>query len=194
VQRESARAKEGDRPRYSSVEISLEIGARGSDAPAIIGPPVREDLFARMVRVIAEKAERMEVSGAQWLHVTVLTGLWAFTEWGRGPIASKTSAMATALAEALETRCPAGIVLTSAASLAPEDVQEELVRGSPGIGLRLGVQPLRARESLILPFKSNVAAADDCLALARAESKWLGWALARKGLPSIAELLNVPSG
>lgn len=54
---------------------------------------------------------------------------------------------------------------------------------------------LRGRESLILPFKRDAAAAaDDWLALARAESDWLGWALAKRELPSVGELLSPPPG
>lgn len=192
VRRESPRAQAGEQPRFSTSGISLEISRPGSNAPALISPPVREELFTRMVQMIAGKAEKMEASGAQWLHVTVLTGLWAFTSWGRGPLTSKAPVMSAALAEALGDRCPEGIVLTSAPSLAPGDMEEELARGPTGISLRVGVQALRGRESLVMPFKRGAGpAADDWLALARAESDWLSWALARRGLPNPAELFGL---
>lgn len=194
VRRESARAQAGERPRFYRAGISLELSKQGSDAPALTSPPVREDLFARMVRVIAEKAEKMEASGAQWLHVTVLTGLWAFTSWGRGPLACKAPVMSSALAEALGDRCPEGIVMTSAAGLTSEDMEEEAVRGPVGIGLRAPVEPLRGRESLVLPFhREALSAGEDWLALARSESDWLSWALARQGLPTIRELFGPPN-
>jgi hypothetical protein len=187
VRREAGRAGGGQRPRFSCREISLEIGGRGADALALSSPPLAEDLFTRMVRVIAEKAEKMSLSGAGWLHVTVLTGLWTFTPWGRGPLAGKAPVMSAALNEALGERCPAGIVLTSAASLAPDDMEEELAKGTEGIGVRVGVQALRGRESLIMPFRQDaVPTAEDWLVLARSESSWLSWALARRGLPKPA--------
>jgi hypothetical protein len=192
VRQEAAGEKKGDRPRFSRPGISLEISERGSTAPPLTSPPVREELFSRMVRAIADKAGKMEASGAQWLHVTALTGLWPFTSWGRSPLDSKLPVMSAALAEALMDRCPAGIVLTSAAGLAPEGMTEEAVRGKAGIALRSAVQPLRARESLILPFgQESHGVEDDWLALASAESNWLSWALARRGLPSLAEVFGL---
>lgn len=191
VRRESRRAQAGGRPRFSSSEIALEVSKPGSNAPALIGPAVREELFSRMVRMIADKAEKMGASGAQWLHVTVLTGLWAFTEWGRGPLPNKAPVMAAALAEALGGRQPAGIVLTSAPGLAPEDMKEEVARGPAGISLRAGIQPLRGRESLVMPFRqSALSAGEDWLALARSEQTWLAWALSRRGLPGLPELFG----
>lgn len=195
VRRGSARAKAGKRQRFSSAGISLEVSERGSNAPALLSPQVCEELFGRMIRAIAEKAEKMAASGAQWLHVTALTGLWAFTSWGRGQLASKLPTMLSALAEALKDRCPAGIVLTSGASLAPGGIQEEVVRGHVGIALRTAAEPLRARESLIMPLrKEGQPAGDEWLALARTESDWLSWALAKQGLPGLPELLSPPPG
>lgn len=146
-----------------------------------------------MVRVIAEKAERMSASGAQWLHLTVLTGLWAFTDWGCGPLEDKAPTMSTALVEALGDHRPLGVVLTSAPSLAPDDMGEELAQCPAGLSLRIGVQALRGRESLIMPLTAEaVQTSEDWLALARAERSWLDWALARRGLPMVAEMLSLP--
>jgi hypothetical protein len=190
VKREASRTKKGERPRYSSDGIALRLSERGAGAPGLTSPPVRENLFDRMVRVITEKAERMQASGGQWLHATVLTGLWAFTDWGRGPLPSKAPVMSSALTAALGDRCPAGIVLTSASGLAPEDMEEETAKSSAGISLRVGIQALRARESLILTFRREASqAANDWLSLARAEANWLSWALAEKNLPTIGEML-----
>ena len=189
VKRETPQAKKGERPRYSSNGIALQLSERGVGAPGLTSPPVREDLFDRMVRVIAEKAERMQVSGGQWLHATVLTGLWAFTGWGRGPLSNKATVMSSALTAALGDRCPAGIVLISASGLASEDMEEGTAKSPAGVSLRVGIQALRARESLILPFRPEARqAADDWLSLARAEADWLSWALAEKNLPTVGEM------
>lgn len=190
IRRIAPQVKKGERPQYSRGGITLRLSDRGAGAPGLSSPPVREDLFGRMVRVIAEKAERMQASGGQWLHVTVLTGLWAFTDWGRGSLPSKAPIMSSALKAALEDRCPAGIVLTSAPGLAPEGMTEETAEGPAGISVRISIQALRAREALILPLRCEVnQAASDWLSLARAEDGWLDWALSEKHLPAVGEML-----
>jgi hypothetical protein len=189
-----ASAKMGlrDRARFSRPEISLEVSERGSGAPGLTSPPVREELLGRMVRAIATKTEKMGRSGAGWLHVTALTGLWPFTSWGRDQLDGKLERMSSVLTASLQDHCPAGIVLTSAASLAPEGTPEEVVRSEAGIALRTGVPPLRARETLILPFsEASRRGGEDWLALARVESGWLNRALAQKGLPDLQRVFNL---
>jgi hypothetical protein len=191
VEREAPNARAGARPRYASADISLVLTPPGAKAPAVTGPPVREDLFTRMVRTLAAKVERMDTSGAGWLHATVLTGLWAFTPWGSGPLADKASTMSAALSEALGDRLPRGLVLASAAGLAPDDFNEETAESSTGVSLRTRVSPLRARESLILPFTpEGTRQAARWLDMARSEDVWLPWALSQKGLPSLDEILR----
>jgi hypothetical protein len=103
--------------------------------------------------------------------------------------------MSSALADSLMDRCPAGIVLTSAASLAPEGTPEEVVCGEAGIALRLAASPLRAREALILPFHQKARpAGEDWLALARAESGWPSWALDPRGLPDLSSVFSLQAG
>lgn len=192
VERQADQARKGKKPIYSDNGIALELHERGAGGPPLTSPPVQEDLFNRMVRVIAEKAEKMQGSGAQWLHATVLTGLWAFTQWGRSSLSSKAPAMSAMLRAALGDRCPGGIVLTSAPGLAPDDKGEEIARDPAGISLRIGTQALRARESLILPFHQKTdQAANDLLVLARAERDWLGWALAERNLPPLSKILRL---
>jgi hypothetical protein len=54
-------------------------------------------LLWRMVEAIAEKANQMRRSGAGWLHLTTLTGLWAFTSWAQSPLEEQLAVMTTAL-------------------------------------------------------------------------------------------------
>lgn len=188
----SAKTALGDQARFSRPGISLGVFERGSDAPGLTSPPGREELLDRMVRSIAGKTEKMGISGADWLHVTVLTGLWPFTSWGRDQLDGKLGTMSSALAASLQDRCPGGIVLTSAAGLAPEGTPEEVVHSAAGIALRIPAPPLRARESMILPFHESASrAGEDWLALARAESDWLSWALDRNGLPSLSSVFSL---
>ncbi len=188
--RKSAEVQPGGRPRFERPGIFLELAGRDSSGPPLTSPLGDEELFGRMARVIGDKAHKMAASGAQWLHVTVLSGLWSFTAWGRAPLDHKLSTMSASLLDALGDRRPAGVILTSAASLAPEDMQEEIVRGDSGIALRSRAQPVRARESLILPLLEEAQpSAEHWLALARAESGWLDWALERRGLPRLGDLI-----
>jgi hypothetical protein len=192
VKREAPNAKAGARPRYTSADISLALTPPGTTAPAVTGPPVREDLFTRMVRTLAAKVERMETLSAGWLHATVMTGLWAFTPWGGGRLADKAPTMSAALSEALGGRVPQGLILTLAASLAPDDFKVETAESPAGVSFRTGVSPLRARESLVLPFTPEGAAqAARWLEVARSEEGWLPWALSQKGLPSLDEMLRL---
>lgn len=191
VRRESARVRAGEKPRFFGADISLEISDRDATAPALVSPPVREELFGRMIRAIAEKAEKMTTSGAQWLHVTALTGLWAFTSWGRGPLAEKLPAMLSALTGALSDHRPAGIVLTSGAALVPGEIPEEIAQDKQGFAVRSLVEPLRGRESLVMPLRKEAQqASKDWLSITRSERDWLTWALAQRGLPRLPALLR----
>ncbi len=188
VESEAPRAQTGQRPRLSLDGIALELSDRDHADRALTSPPVHEELFRRMVRVIADKVLRMRASEAQWLHVTALTGLWAFTEWGRSPLEEKLPVMASALAAALGDTRPEGIVLTSAAGVALGGVSCETVRGRSGIGLRRAIHPLRARETLVMPFHPAARlGSEDWLALNDAEAGWLDWALQQRCLPPVSE-------
>ncbi len=120
VKRNAAAAYSGEKPRLQLDGIALALVDRAATAGTLSGPTVRESLFERMVSAIAARARRMQNSGAEWLHITVLTGLWAFTPWGTSPLAEKLATMMAALDEALGDDRPAGIVLYSGAGLTPE--------------------------------------------------------------------------
>lgn len=194
VKNNAARVVAGERPSLTLDGVSLTLASRATDAGALHSPTVKEDLFWRMVGTIAEKAEKMEESGAQWLHITALTGLWAFTVWGQSPLDEKLRIMMSALDDVLEERKPEGIILCSAAGLAPSTT-EESVQTSNGAALRRAIRPLRARETLIMGFSPGAQEAISAWrALADAEADWLDWALDRYELPSIGEILPPPPG
>jgi hypothetical protein len=70
VREASANTRSGDQARFVRHGISLGVFERGSDAPGLTSPPVREELLVRMVRAVADKTEKMANSGAGWLHIT----------------------------------------------------------------------------------------------------------------------------
>ena len=143
VKSNAARVAAGERPSLALDGVSLTLASRATDAGALHSPTVKEDLFWRMVGTIADKAEKMEESGAQWLHITALTGLWAFTVWGQSPLDEKLRIMMSALDDVLGDRKPEGIVLCSAAGLAAS-ATEEKAQMSNGVALRRVIRPLRS--------------------------------------------------
>lgn len=194
VRSNAARVVEGERPSLALDGVSLTLASRATDAGALHSPTVKEDLFWRMVGTIAEKALKMRESGAQWLHITALTGLWAFTVWGQSPLDEKLTIMMSALEDVLGDRKPEGIVLYSAAGLATAATEEQ-AQTQDGVALRRVIRPLRARETLIMGFSPSAQATIPAWqALADAEGNWLDWALDRYELPSIGEILRPPPG
>lgn len=144
-----------------------------------------------MVGAIAEKAEKMCRSGAGWLYLTTLTGLWAFTPWAQSSLEEQLATMTAALKTALGENKPDGIVLCSAAAMNQSGIKNETVSAEDGIALRRVVNPVRVRATLIMSFSSTGRAAlPSWQALADAETDWLDWALKRRDLPSIAGLLD----
>lgn len=170
--------------------IELELSPRGAADQSLRGPAVKEDLFWRMVGAIAEKANKMQRSGAGWLHLTTLTGLWAFTSWAQSPLEEQLAVMTTALDGVLGDHKPDGIVLCSAAGMNQSGIKDESVKTKNGIALRRVINPVRVRGTLIMSFNPNgQAALPSWQALADTEADWLDWALNNRGLPSVADLL-----
>jgi hypothetical protein len=170
--------------------IDLELSPRGAANQSLRGPAVKEDLFWRMVEAIAEKANKMRRSGAGWLHLTTLTGLWAFTSWAQSPLEEQLAVMTTALEEALGDNKPDGIVLCSAAGMNQSGIKSESVTTKNGIALRRAINPVRVRGTLIMSFNPNGRAAlPSWQTLADTEADWLDWALNNRCLPSVADLL-----
>jgi hypothetical protein len=169
--------------------LTLQVVPRDNASGALRGPRVDDDLGPRMARKIVRKAQQMQRSGATWLRVVLLTGLWPMTKWGQAPLARKLETMATWLTDELGDTRPDGIVVSSAAALYPGRVIVETVRSEYGIGVRRAIEPLRARETLVIPLRAEGEQAADCwLALADAESDYLDWALRDAGLPGAEDI------
>jgi hypothetical protein len=153
------------------------------------GPTITDRLLPRLATAIERKATRqMQASAAGWLRITALTGLWPMTPWGRAPLAEKLELMTDALTAGLGATPPIGIVLSSAAGLAGA-ATDEIVVAANGVAARRLVAPLRARETLIMPFAHRGDEATGYwLSLVDSECDWLAWALAEAGLASVEEI------
>jgi hypothetical protein len=152
------------------------------------GPRMEGDSWARLGPRIAEKAEVAKESGANWLRIDALDGLWQFTSWAQGSLTEKLEAMA-----AIVRTCIApldGVVLSSGALLAQGLFHDEDTSPLAGaVALRRLVGPLRVRETLIIPATPQASeAATVWKRLYEQEPTWLQWALARCGRPSEEEI------
>jgi hypothetical protein len=192
IQDNASIARDGATVELSMPGIELELSQRGAANGSLHSPSTSENLFGRMIGTLAEKAEKMHRSGAGWLHLTTLTGLWAFTPWAQSPLEEQLAVMTAALDTALGQNKPDGIVLCSAAGMNQSGLKDESVSTETGIALRRVVHPVRVRGTLIMSFNSTGRAAlPFWQALADAETDWLDWALQRRDLPSVAELLTL---
>jgi hypothetical protein len=170
----------------------MRLTLRPVDRPiGLHGPTEAEDLLRRLLGAIADKAERMQTSGAGWLRIDALTGIWAFTPWGRSPMRQKTSMLAAAIRDMFGGVPPiAGVVVCSGASLFLGQVNEEHCELDDGsIGLRYAIAPMRAREAIIIPLRDDgLQTASNWMQMHESERDWMAWALAKAGLPAEADL------
>lgn len=185
---EWARTRRG-RSLWRAESIDLRIVPRADATGRLTSPPMGGDTLHRLAGALTQKAARMQQSGAQWLRILPLTGMFSQTEWATRPLQQKLEDLVLALNGTFGDERPAGVVVSSAASLYPGDVPEEYVTSGDAMAVRCAVGPLRARETLVVPLRDDAAtAAADWLALAEAERDWLDWALARQALPPLADI------
>lgn len=171
-----------------AVEMFPEAHAEGS---RLRGPGIGGDLWPRMASLLARKAEQARRSGARWLRLDALQGLWQFTEWSDRPLVEKLSVMLDALGPLLQANPHIhGLVISSGPAMAQGVFENEDVTLGPNRALRRLVDPLRVRETLIVV--SNVGPSQSQLfaELYGGEPLWLGWALASYGLPPVKEIFD----
>ena len=161
---------------------------------AAIGRPLRgprrgEDLWPRLRSVLIQKASRMASSGASWLRLEALHGLWRGTSWSRTDLATRLTALRTPIAETLgDYPHVGGVVVSSAAGQHLGSVREETVDlKRAGWAWRYGVTGQRAREVLVIPLNAACAVSENWRELHAAEPDWLPWAIAKIGLEPIPE-------
>lgn len=173
----------------------MRLTLRQHDRPiGLRGPTEAEDALRRLLAGIVGKADRMQASGAEWLRVDALTGIWAFTAWGCSPMRQKMPMLAEAIRNMFDGAPPiAGVIVCSGASLFPGQVNEEHCELDDGsIGLRYAIAPMRAREAIIIPLREDgIHTARSWVQMHESEQDWLAWALAKAGLPRRSRTLCV---
>jgi hypothetical protein len=161
-----------------------------SPAAGLTGPANSGDAWGRVRGRIAEKAEVARESGATWLRLDAVNGLWQFTAWSQMSLPAKL----TMLAEATEPALGGleGLVIGSGNLQRQGDFEDEDAFGPAGaVALRRLVEPSRVRETLVIPGPLVSSMAVDWWRTAYAsEPRQLEWALAACGRSSLADILQ----
>jgi hypothetical protein len=181
---------------YRQPGLDLELVASGdATGRRLTGPAGGENLLPRFVRTLSDKAERMSASGAEWLCVENITGLFGQTEWGLMDMTRKVTTLESAIHASLPSDTIGGIVACSSAATFNGTVNEEATeRDSGSIGLRYPILPWRAREAIVVPLRdSGRDATQHWRTLLEAERDWSAWALAEAGLPTFDEITEQPA-
>jgi hypothetical protein len=124
-----------------------------------------------------------------WLRFDLLDGTWLFSNWARRPLPDKTEWMAALLADAVAGTDVAGVVASCGSRLDPS-AQDESYVGTGGIvGLRRRLDPLRVRETIIVPLSEAGAGHKQLWAsLYDAEPGWIPGALRSAALPGLEDI------
>jgi hypothetical protein len=177
---------------YRQPGLDLELVAYDDAAGRrLSGPAGGENLLPRFVRTLSDKAECMSASGAEWLCVENITGLFQ-TEWGLMDMARKVATLESAIQTGLPSDTIGGVIACSSAGTFNGTVNEEASETDTGsIGLRYPILPWRAREAIVVPLRDSARdATQHWRTLLDAERDWSAWALAEAGLPTFDEIIE----
>ncbi len=124
-----------------------------------------------------------------WLRFDLLDRTWLFSDWAQRSLPEKTEWMAALIAEAVAGSGVAGAVVSAGPAIDPRPPDERYVGTHGVVGLRTRLDPLRYRETIIVPL-SPAGARDKQLwrSLYEAETHWLTDALASASLPTNEEI------
>jgi hypothetical protein len=153
------------------------------------GPTTPGAEWRRARGIIAGKAQDWAGSATPvWLRLDLLDGTWLFSDWARRSLPEKTEWMAALTAEAVANTDVAGVVVSCGSRLdasSPDDTYT----GKGVIGLRRRLDPLRAREIIIVPLSKAGAGHKPVWAnLYDAEPRWIADALLSASLPGLDEI------
>jgi hypothetical protein len=177
---------------YRQPGFDLELVRLGEgQGLRLTGPAGHENLLPRFVRALHDKLERMRNSGAGWLCVENLAGLFGLTEWAQLDMPRKVAMLENAVRAGLPDATIGGIVACSGVAHFNGTVNEESTVSPTGaLGLRYPVFPWRAREAIIIPLRDEAKSAGGLWrTLFDTERDWFAWALAGADLPPFEEIM-----
>jgi hypothetical protein len=132
-----------------------------------------------------------------WLRFDLLDGTWMFSDWAQRSLPGKTEWMAALLAEAVVGTGVVGAVVSAGPTIDPKAPGEEYSGRGGIIGLRTRLDPLRFRETIIVPLSPAGARHKQLWrSIYEAETHWLKDSLVSASLPSFEEIergWSVPS-
>lgn len=173
------------------IEIHLAPWSEPGDAEVILAGPVTAGAEWRRARgKIADKARDWAGSPVPvWLRFDLLDGTWLFSDWAQRSLPGKTIWMAALIAEAVTGTDIAGVVVSCGQRLDTASPDETYAAADGIVGLRRRLDPLRARETVIVPLSSTAAEhAQMWSRLYDSEPRWLPDALTRASLPGVEDI------
>ena len=166
----------------------IERGADGFTGPQMEGKDGR-----RLESRVRQKALQAARSGAGWLRVDVMDGLWQFTDFAIASLKGKGEYL-TAWMHPVLADIPGldGAVFSSGPATAQGAFYGESARlTGGGFALRRPLEPGRVRETVIVPITPiGQIGAYSWLELYDEEDTWLEWALTQVELPPAAHVFR----
>ena len=184
----------GFTPRLLLHGAALQVSQRGTSSDKRLhGPALTGDLWPRIADRLEQKARQTEGAQNVWLRICALQGLWLFTQWASLPLEEKLATMRqNILSQLSEHPHVDGVVISSASAwpqgtIEPDEYEDEL----GGYALRCAIPPLMARETLVVPLRTDTDTRRHARIwrdLYASEPGWLDHALGQFRLPSAAEI------
>lgn len=144
----------------------------------------------RLARLLERKAEQTVGNDGVWLRVDARHGLWQFT-WFELDLRQKLAMMESLVAPLRKILHLAGVVVTTGALQAQAHFEDESIEVGGSAAIRRVIEPLRVRESLIIPLgEKGASSSREWQRLYEQEPSWLPWALDRLGLPGLEEIFT----
>jgi hypothetical protein len=154
------------------------------------GPETSATGWPRAGGIVSAKARDWVGSPTRvWLRFDLLDGTWLFSDWAQRSLPEKTEWMAALICQAVAGSEVAGAVVSAGPAIDPKAPDEQYTGTGGIVGLRTRVDPLRYRETIIVPLSPDGARQKQLWrSLYEAETHWLRDALAAASLPTFEEI------
>jgi len=175
----------------SGIELHLAPWSAPDGAEVTLeGPNTSAAGWRRARGIINGKAQDWVGSPVPvWLRFDLLDGTWMFSDWAQRSLPEKTEWMASLVAEAVAATGVAGAVVSAGPAIDPKAQEEEHVGTGGIVGLRTRLDPLRVRETIIVPLSPARARHKQLWrSIYQAETHWAKDALASASLPTLEEI------
>jgi hypothetical protein len=191
VAREAAANRDSRVVTVEGVDLTVTwAGAVPNGTISTMPGPIGDDA-ERLPSKITPKDLQAARSGARWLRLDMMSGYFQYSPWWNWPFALQVDAIVREILAAAQDSIFDGVVVSSG-SIGPGTIVPDLVEHSQGaIGLRQQLDPIHSRTTVVVPL-TEVGSEEAAIwySIYAAEADWLGAALSRFGLPSLAEVMG----